>query len=84
MLPTTTSNISLDGGQEAIMFVISLVCGSWRICYGLGVLIRKEWLCLEHDRNVWKKSFEERIQEYGRKQWRNGFGMNERENSMYT
>ena len=22
-------DISLDGGQDAIMFVISLVCGSW-------------------------------------------------------
>ena len=30
-------------------------------------------------RNVWKKTFVARIQEYGRRQWRNGFCINERE-----
>ena len=34
---------------------------------------------MEYDRNVWKKAFVERIKEYGRRWWRNGFGMNERE-----
>ena len=28
---------------------------------------------------MWEKTFEARIQEYGRKQWRNGFDINERE-----
>ena len=44
------------------------------------VLIKKEWLCLEwNDRNVWKKTFVARIQEYVRRRWRKGFGINERE-----
>ena len=33
---------------------------------------------LKYDRNVWKKTFVAIIQEYGRRQWRNGFGINER------
>ena len=44
--------------------------------------INKEGMALlgmEYDRNVWKKTFEARIQEYSRKQCRNGFGINERE-----
>ena len=36
-------------------------------------------LGMEYDRNVWKKFLYARIQEYDRKQWRNGFGINERE-----
>ena len=38
-------------------------------------------LGMKYDRNVWKKTFVARIQqqEYGRRQWRNGFGINERE-----
>ena len=34
-------------------------------------------LGMQYDRNMWKKTFVERIQEYGRRWWRNGFGMNE-------
>ena len=44
--------------------------------------IKKEGMALhgmEYDRIVGKNTFEARIQEYGRKQWRNGFGINERE-----
>ena len=33
-------------------------------------------LGMEYDRNVWKKTFVERIQDYGRRRWRNGFGIN--------
>ena len=35
-------------------------------------------LGMKYDRNVWKKPFVARIQEYGRRQ-RNGFSINERE-----
>ena len=35
-------------------------------------------LGMKYDRNVWQKTFVERIQEYDRR-WRNWFGMNERE-----
>ena len=36
-------------------------------------------LGIKSDKNVWKKTFVARIQEYGRRQGRNGFGINERE-----
>ena len=36
-------------------------------------------LGMKYDRNVWKKTFVSIIQEYGRRQWRNGFGINEKE-----
>ena len=36
-------------------------------------------LGMKYDKNVWKKTLVARIQEYGRRQWRNGFGINERE-----
>ena len=36
-------------------------------------------LGMKYDRNVWNKTFVARIQEYGRRQWRNGFGINKRE-----
>ena len=36
-------------------------------------------LGIKFDRNLWKKTFVVRIQEYGRRPWRNGFGINERE-----
>ena len=36
-------------------------------------------LGMEYDRTVWNKIFDARIQEYGRKQWKNGVGTNERE-----
>ena len=35
-------------------------------------------LGIKYDRNVWKKTFVTRIQNYGRRQWRNGFGITER------
>ena len=38
-----------------------------------------EMLGMKYDKNVWKKTFVERIHEYGRRCWLNGFGMNERE-----
>ena len=36
-------------------------------------------LGMKYDRNVWKKTFVARIQEYDIRQWRNGFGINKRE-----
>ena len=36
-------------------------------------------LGMKYDKNVWKNTLVARIQEYGRRQWRNGFGINERE-----
>ena len=36
-------------------------------------------LGMKYDRNVWKKTFVARIQEYGRRHWRNGLVINERE-----
>ena len=42
--------------------------------------IKKEGMAMlgmEYDRNVWKKTFVARIQEYGRRWWSNG--INERE-----
>ena len=38
-----------------------------------------DMLGMEYDINVWKKTFVARIQKYGRRQWRNGFGINQRE-----
>ena len=40
-------------------------------------------LRMKYDRNLWKKTFVERIQEYGRKWWRNGYGINEREQYVH-
>ena len=34
---------------------------------------------MQYDRNVWKKTFVARIEEYGRRTWRNAFGINEKE-----
>ena len=34
---------------------------------------------MNYDRNMWKKTFVAIIQEYGRRQWRTGFVINERE-----
>ena len=33
---------------------------------------------MKYDRNVWKKTFVVRIHDYGKRQWRNGFGINVR------
>ena len=61
------------------------VCEKFGLCELVKLLwlrnIRKEemgMLRMKYDRNVRNKIFE-RIQEYGRRWWRNGFGMNERE-----
>ena len=58
--------------------------------FGLWELVNLLWLKninkegmamlgIKYDRNVWKKTLVARIQEDGRRQWRNGFGINERE-----
>ena len=57
------------------------------------VLVNLQWqninkkgmamLGMKYDRNVWMKTFVARIQECGRRQWRNAFGINERE-QQYT
>ena len=58
--------------------------------FGLWELVNLLWLKninkegmamlgMKYDRNVWKKTLVARIQEDGRRQWRNGFGINERE-----
>ena len=40
-------------------------------------------LGIEYDRNVSKKTFDKRIQAYGRRWCRNGFDMNEREQHYF-
>ena len=69
-------DISLDGGQDAIKF------DPWELVILLWLWsINKEGMAMlgmEYDINVCKKTFVARIQEYGRRQWRNGFGKNER------
>ena len=58
--------------------------------FGLWELVNLLWLKninkegmamlgMKYVRNVWKKTLVARIQEDGRRQWRNGFGINERE-----
>ena len=73
-------SISLGGGQDVIMFdkfgLWELVNLLWlRNIYKEGM----DMLGIKYDRNLWKKTFVARIQEDGRRQWRNGFGINERE-----
>ena len=49
--------------------------GLWKL------IINKEGMAMlgmKYDGNVWKKTFVASIQEYGRRQWSNGFGINER------
>ena len=41
-------------------------------------------LGMKYDRSVWKKTLLERIQEDERRQGRNGFGINEREQQQYV
>ena len=57
--------------------------GPWELVNLLWLMnINKEGMAMlgkKYDRNVWKKTFVTRIQEYGSRQWRNGFGINERE-----
>ena len=36
-------------------------------------------LGMKYDKNVWKMTFMARNLEYGRRRWRNGFGINKRE-----
>ena len=58
--------------------------------FGLWELVNLLWLRkistegmamlgMKYDRNVWKNTYVERICEYDRRWWRNGFGMIERE-----
>ena len=57
--------------------------GLWELVNLLWLInINKEGMAMlgmKYDRNVWKKTFVARIQEYGRRRWRNGFGIHERE-----
>ena len=57
--------------------------GLWELVYLLWLMsIKREEMStfgMEYDKNVWKKTFGVRIQEYRRIQWRNGFSINERE-----
>ena len=59
------------------------LCGLWELVNLLWLRnINKEGMAMlgmKYDRNVWKKNFVARIQEFGRRQWRIGFGINERE-----
>ena len=61
--------------------------------FGLWELVNLLWLSninkegmailgMKYDRNVWKKTLVARIQ-YGRRQWRNVFGINEREHNVH-
>ena len=69
-------------GHDAIMSVISSV-GLWELANLLCLRnINKEGMAMlgmKYDKNVWKKTLLTRIHEYGRREWRNGFGINERE-----
>ena len=58
--------------------------------FGLWELVNRLWLRninmegmamlgMKYDINMWKKTLVARIQEYGRRQWRNGLDINERE-----
>ena len=75
-------DISLDGARARC----NHVCNK----FGLWELVNLPWLKninkegmamlgMKYDRSVWKKTLVARIQEDGRRQWRNGFGINERE-----
>ena len=62
------------------------VCDKFSLCELVNLLwlknINKEGMAMlgmKYDRSVWKKTLMARIQEEGRRQWRNGFGINERE-----
>ena len=61
------------------MIVSKLMYGcralTWYQCNKEGMAM----IGMKYDRNVWKKTFVARIQELGRRRWRNGFGINERE-----
>ena len=63
------------------MRVISLVCVELVNLLWLRNINkdRMGMLGIKYDRNVWKKTFVARIHEYGRRRWRNGFGINKRE-----
>ena len=58
-------------------------CGLWELVNMLWLRnINKEGMAMhgmKYDKNVWKKTLVARIQEYGRRQWRNDFGINKRE-----
>ena len=72
-------DISLDCGQDA-------VCDKFGLCELMNLLwlrnINKEGMAMlgrKYDRNVWNNTFVVRIQDYGRRRWRNGIGINKRE-----
>ena len=46
---------------------------------GRKTMIVSNMFGMKYDRSVWKKTLVARIQEDGMRQWRNGFGINERE-----
>ena len=61
--------------------------------FGLMELVNVLWLpnsskegmamfVMEYDRDVWKKIHVERIKEYGRRWWMNGFGINDTEHEL--
>ena len=61
------------------------VCDKFRLWQLVNLLwltnINKDGMAMlgmKYDRNMWKKTFVARIQEYGRRRWRNGFHIYER------
>ena len=65
-------------------------CNHVREKFGLWELVNLLWprninkegmamLGMKYDRKLWKTAFVEIIHEYGRRRWRNGVGINERE-----
>ena len=71
------------GGGGARCNHVCDIFGLWELVNLLWLRnINKEGMAMlgmKYDRNVWKKNLVARIQEYCRRQWRNGFGINERE-----
>ena len=62
------------------------VCEKFGLCGLVNLIwlrnINKEGMAMlgmKYDRNVWKKTFAEKIHEYDRRWFRNGFGMNDGE-----
>ena len=49
------------------------------MCELVNLLCLRNMLGIKYDKYVWKNTVIERIQEYGRRQWMNCFGINERE-----
>ena len=71
--------MSLDGEQYEIIYVRSF-CLCELVNLPCLRNLNKEGMAMlgmKYDRNVWKKTFVEIIQEYGRRRWWNGFGINQ-------